>query len=78
MYFTSWTAPTRPWAPPPAADYDAGRTSLDLLLRTQVSVAEADRAYLESVVAYNKTLVDLCYRQGVLLQENAVLMAEAI
>jgi hypothetical protein len=58
------------------ADYDAGRSSLDLLLRTRVAVAEAERAYLESVVAYNKTLVDLCYRQGILLAENAVAIAE--
>jgi outer membrane protein TolC len=58
------------------ADYNAGRSDLDLLLRTRVAVAEAERAYLETVVAYNKTLVDLCYRQGIVLQENAVAIVE--
>jgi len=60
------------------ADYDAGRTSLDLLLRTQVSVAESQRGYLQSVAGYNKALVDLCYRQGILLRDHSVVVAEAV
>ena len=59
------------------ADYDAGRTSLDLLLRTRVSVAEAERAYLESVVAYNKALVELCYRKGLMLADNSIAVVDA-
>lgn len=58
------------------ADFDAGRTSLDLLLRTQVSVAESERGYLESVAAYNKSLVDLCYRQGILMRDHSIVVAE--
>lgn len=60
------------------ADFDAGRTSLDLLLRTRVSLAESERGYLESVAAYNKALVDLCYRQGILLRDHSVVVAEAV
>ncbi len=59
------------------ADYDAGRTSLDLLLRTRVSLAEAERGYLESVVAYNKALVELCYREGILMRDHSIVLAEA-
>ncbi len=59
------------------ADYDAGRSSLDLLLRTRVAVAEAERAYQEGAAAYNKALVDLAFRQGILLRENSVTIADA-
>jgi outer membrane protein TolC len=59
-----------------AADYEAGRSSLDLLLRTRVSVAEAERSYSASIVAYNKALIDLAYREGLLLRENAIVLAD--
>jgi outer membrane protein TolC len=58
------------------SDYNAGRTSLDLLLRTYVAVADAERAYLESLVAYNKAIVELNYRQGVLLRDNCIAIAD--
>jgi outer membrane protein TolC len=58
------------------ADYEAGRTSLDLLLRTYVTVSDSERAYLESIVAYNKALIELTFRQGTILRDNAVVVAD--
>jgi outer membrane protein TolC len=58
------------------SDYNAGRTALDLLLRTYVAVADSERAYLESLVAYNKAIVELNYRQGVLMRDNCLSIAD--
>ncbi|MCA9238813.1 MAG: TolC family protein [Planctomycetales bacterium] len=52
------------------ADFEAGRTSVDLLLRAQASRAEAERSYVSSLVGYNKALVELKYREGSLLAES--------
>jgi outer membrane protein TolC len=59
------------------ADFDAGRTSLDLLLRTRVAVADAERTHAESIVAYNKSLIDLAYREGIVLRDNAITIIDA-
>lgn len=51
------------------ADFEAGRSSVDLVLRAQAAHAEAERSYVQSLVGYNKALVDLKYREGTLLAE---------
>jgi len=57
-------------------EFDAGRTSLDLFLRAQVSLSEAEIAYFQSLVAYTKAIADLEYRKGTLLEHNNVRLAE--
>ncbi len=46
------------------ADYLAGRRSLDLMLRSQVSLAEAEIERLRAIAEYNKAIADVLYRQG--------------
>jgi outer membrane protein TolC len=58
------------------ADYHAGRTSLDLLLRSQVSLAEAEVAWYRGLAEYNKALADFHYRKGSLLERHNVHLAE--
>ena len=58
------------------AEYENGRTSADLLLRAQVSLAQAEIAYFSSLVEYNKAISELQYRKGTSLQHNSVQLAE--
>jgi outer membrane protein TolC len=58
------------------ADYQAGRTSLDLLLRSQLALAQAEVAHAKSVVQYNRAILEMEYRKGSLLAHNEVYLAE--
>ena len=58
------------------AEYENGRTSADLLLRAQVSLAQAEIAYFSSLVDYNKAISELEYRKGRSLEHNNVRLAE--
>ncbi|HAB11799.1 MAG TPA: TolC family protein [Planctomycetaceae bacterium] len=58
------------------AEYENGRTSADLLLRAQVSLAQAEIAYVSSLVDYNKAIAELEYRKGTSLTHNNVHLAE--
>ena len=58
------------------AEYENGRTSADLLLRAQVSLAQAEIAYVSSLVDYNKAIAELEYRKGTSLAHNNVHLAE--
>ncbi|MEE3283545.1 MAG: TolC family protein [Planctomycetota bacterium] len=58
------------------AEYENGRTSADLLLRAQVSLAQAEIAYFSSLVQYNKAISELQYRKGASLEHNSVQLAE--
>jgi len=58
------------------AEYENGRTSADLLLRAQVSLAQAEIAYFSSLVDYNKAIAELEYRKGRSLEHNNVRLAE--
>ncbi|MED5447247.1 MAG: TolC family protein [Planctomycetota bacterium] len=58
------------------AEYENGRTSADLLLRAQVSLAQAEIAYFSSLVEYNKAISELQYRKGASLEHNSVQLAE--
>ena len=56
--------------------YDQGTQSVDLLVRAQASLADAEVAYFRALVAYNQALVNLQYRQGTLLAYNNVALGE--
>ena len=56
--------------------FRVGTQTLDLLLRAQSSLAEAEVAYFRSLVAYSQAVANLHYRQGTLLPFNNVFMAE--
>jgi outer membrane protein TolC len=60
------------------ADYDAGRATLDLLLRAQANESQADVAYHRSLAEYNKALWDLQYRSGTILMQNRILLEQAM
>ncbi len=54
------------------ADYRAGRSPLDRLLRSQVALADAELAHYRSVAEYNKAIVEFVYRKGALLEESNI------
>jgi hypothetical protein len=53
-----------------------GTLLLDELLRAQLRQAEAEVAYYQSLIEYNKALNDLQFRKGTLLEHNSVYLAE--
>ncbi len=57
-------------------DPEKGNT-VDLLLRAQVSLAQAQVAYYSSLVAYNQAIVALHYRKGSLLEFDNITLAES-
>lgn len=58
------------------AELDLGTTTLDLVLRAEASVAEAERAYHQQLIAYNKAINALNLATGTILQVNNVHLAE--
>ncbi len=59
-------------------EYERGKGSLDLLLRSQISRAQAEVAYYRSLTEYNKAITDLEYRKGALLEHDNVMVAEGL
>lgn len=57
-------------------NFKGGTYTLDLFLRAQASLAEAEVAYYQALVEYNLATTDLQFRQGTLLDYNNVYMAE--
>lgn len=57
-------------------EYDAGRIPVDLLLRSQASVAAAETAYYTAIARYNQSITDLRLRKGSLLEDNSIFLAE--
>ena len=55
---------------------DVGTSTVDLLLRAQASLADAEQAYFTSLVRYNQSIADLHFRKGTLLEHNDVQLAE--
>ncbi|GAB4146577.1 MAG: hypothetical protein Tsb009_19340 [Planctomycetaceae bacterium] len=51
---------------------------LDLLLRAQISLSQADIEYHRSLIEYNKAIADLHFRKGTLLEMNNVTLAESL
>jgi outer membrane protein TolC len=58
------------------AAYQADRVTLDLLLDAQRRRAEAESAYYRSLIDYNKSIMNVHYRKGSLLDYNGVYLAE--
>ncbi len=58
------------------AAYDANTVTLDQLLDAQRRRAEAESSYYRSVVDYNRSISQLHYRKGSLLEYNGVFLAE--
>ncbi|MBI1312245.1 TolC family protein [bacterium] len=60
------------------AEYRVGRTTVDLLLRAQISFAQAEIAYFSSLVSYNRALNDLNFRKGTILYDRNVYLTESL
>jgi outer membrane protein TolC len=62
------------------AQYKAGtqKATVDLLLRSQISLAQAETAYYQSVVGYNRAITELKYRKGTLLEDDNVYLGESL
>jgi outer membrane protein TolC len=58
------------------AAYDAGTVTLDQLLEAQRRRAEAESSYARAVVDYTRSISQLHYRKGSLLEYNGVFLAE--
>jgi outer membrane protein TolC len=58
------------------AEREVGTTTLDLVLRAQASLAEAEAAYYRQVINYNKAITALNLATGNLLDANGVQLAE--
>jgi outer membrane protein TolC len=63
------------------AQYKAGAGKGDTvyaLLRAQTSLAQAEVAYYQSIVGYNRAITDLKYRKGTLLEDDSVYLGESL
>jgi outer membrane protein TolC len=58
------------------AAYDAGTVTFDQLLDAQRRLAEAESAYARSLVDYNRSISQLHFRKGSLLEYNGIFLAE--
>jgi outer membrane protein TolC len=58
------------------AAYDAGTVTLDQLLDAQRRRAEAESSYYRAIVDYSRSISQLHYRKGSLLEYNGVFLAE--
>jgi len=58
------------------AAYDANTVTLDELLRAQSRRADAESAYYRTLVDYNRSISQLHFRKGSLLEYNGVFLAE--
>ena len=58
------------------ASYQANIATLDLLLDAQRRRAEAESAYYRSLVDYNKSIMNVHFRKGSLLEYDGVALAE--
>jgi len=58
------------------AAYDAGTVTLDQLLDAQRRRAEAESGYYRALVDYNRSISQLHFRKGSLLEYNGVFLAE--
>ena len=60
------------------AQYKAGKGNVDQLLRAQISLAQAEKAYYQSVVGYNRAILDMKYRKGTLMDDDNVFLSESL
>jgi hypothetical protein len=59
-----------------AVAYETNTVTLDVLLNAQRQLAQADSDYFRAVVNYNKSISQVHYRKGSLLEYNGVYLAE--
>ena len=59
-----------------AAAYDTGTITLDVLLSAQQQLAQAESDYYRALVDYNKSIAQVHFRKGSLLEYNGVYLAE--
>ena len=59
-----------------SSQYEAGQITVDLLLDAQRRRADAETAYYESLVNYNRAIMQVHYRKGSLLDYDSVFLAE--
>ena len=59
-----------------AAAYETGTVTLDVLLNAQQQLARAESDYYRSLVDYNKSIAQVHFRKGSLLEYNGVYLAE--
>ncbi len=60
------------------AQYQTGRANVDLLLRSQISLAQAETSYYQSLVNYNRSIMNLKYRKGTLLDDDRIYLSESL
>ncbi|HEY4234396.1 MAG TPA: TolC family protein [Lacipirellulaceae bacterium] len=56
--------------------YEADRVTLDLLLDAQSRRAQAESDYYRALIDYNKSIMEVHYRKGSLLDYNGIYLAE--
>lgn len=59
-----------------AAAYENDTVTLDVLLKAQQQLAQAESAYYRALVDYNKSITQVHFRKGSLLEYNGVYLAE--
>jgi hypothetical protein len=60
------------------ADYNAGRTSIDLHVRAHAALTESAVAFQRSLAEYRKALAELNFRAGRLLESLNIRLAEGV
>lgn len=60
------------------AQYRAGKGNVDLLLRAQISLAAAEKAYYQALVGYNRAILDMKFRKGTLMEDDNVFLSESL
>lgn len=58
------------------AAFPSGRVSIDLLVRAQTTLAQAETEHARNLIEYNKALAELKFRQGTLLEAHRVSVLE--
>jgi hypothetical protein len=59
-----------------ALAYEQGKITLDVLLSAQQTLAQAESDYYRKLIDYNKSISQVHYRKGSLLEYNGVYLAE--
>ncbi|MFM9964973.1 MAG: TolC family protein [Planctomycetaceae bacterium] len=60
------------------AQYEAGKGNVDNLLRSQISLAQAETAYYQSIVSYNRAITEMKYRKGTLMEDDNIFLGESL
>ncbi len=60
------------------AEQKRSKDVVDQLLRSQISLAQAEVSYFQSLIGYNKALTDLKFRKGTILRDDQVYLSESM